>query len=218
MFTVFTMSEQRDRILVCACDLYLKDGLDGFSMRKLAKQVGVTAPALYRHYDGREALLADVLREAHRTFSSYLYDALGEPTPLDRFFGAGEGYLRFVFDHPRWYGIIHTAPEHLGMDELPDDIMAMKASIHQFWNDRVRECQQAGILKEGDPELASVTMWAHAHGLVQLYHQGHFPVTPEQFRLLFKTSGARMMAGVATEEFAHELADMVFDDEPQLMG
>ncbi len=210
------MSEQRDRILVCACDLYLKVGLDGFSMRKLAKDVGVTAPAIYRHYEGREAVLADVLREAHKTFSRYLYRALGAPTPFERFSGAGEGYLDFVFDHPRWYGMLHSAPDHLGMEDLPEDIQTMKAGIHQFWNDRVRECMQAGILKDGDPTETSVTMWAHAHGMVQLYHEGHFDVTPDVFRLLFKESGARLMAGVATDDFATELAARCVEETPQL--
>lgn len=220
LFTVFTMTDQRERILACACDLYLSQGLDGFTMRKLAKAVGVTAPAIYRHFDGREAVLADVLREAHRTFSRYLYGALAAPTPLERFMGAGEGYLNFVIEHPRWYGMMHTAPEHLGMDELPEDIEALQNAIHQFWNDRVRECMQAGILKEGDPEETSVTMWAHAHGLVQLYHQGCFSVEAEDFRALFKASGARMMAGVATEEFARELSadESVYDEATRLTG
>jgi AcrR family transcriptional regulator len=186
------MSDQREQILSSACDLYLKHGLDSFSMRKLARAVGVTAPAIYRHYDGREAVLADVLREAHQVFSRYLYRALGAPTPIERFFGAGEGYLAFVVEHPRWYGIMHTAPEHLGMDEFPEDIEAMQAAIHQFWIDRVRECMQAGILKDGDPAEASITMWAHAHGMVQLYHEG-----------------CRLMAGVATDAFAAELEERV---------
>lgn len=206
------MTDQRERILGCACDLYLKHGLDGLSMRKLAREVGVTAPAIYRHYDGREEVLADVLREAHRTFSRYLYSALGESTPLDRFLGAGEGFLNFVIDHPRWYGIKHTAPEHLGMDSLPEDIEAMRSSIHQFWIDRVRECMDAGILKDGDPQMTSVTMWAHAHGMVQLYHEGGLPVGEEEFRMMFKASGARLMAGVATEAFAKDLEGMVLDE------
>lgn len=206
------MTDQRDRILGCACDLYLQHGLDGFSMRKLAREVGVTAPALYRHYDGRDEVLSDVLREAHRTFSRYLYAALGEPTPLDRFFGAGEGYLNFVFEHPRWYGIMHTAPEQLGMEEIPSDIEAMQSAIHQFWIDRVRECMDAGILKDGDPEMASITMWAHAHGMVQLYHEGCLQVTEDDFRMLFKSSGARLMAGVATDDFAKDLESMVLSE------
>ena len=209
------MSEQREHILACACDLYLEKGLDGFSMRKLAKQVGITAPAIYRHYDGREEVLSDILREAHQTFSQYLYRALRAPTPLERFFGAGEGYLDFVFDHPRWYGMLHTAPEHLGMESVPDDIKAMGCAIHQFWIDRVRECMEAGILKAGDPIETSVTMWAHAHGMVQLYHQGQFRMTGEEFRLLFKDSGARMMMGVATDDFARELTQII-QEVPQL--
>lgn len=200
------MTDQRDRILTCACELYLSDGLDGLSMRKLAKQVGVTAPALYRHYEGRDAVLADVLREAYQTFTRYLYRALGEPTPLERFVGAGQGFLDFVIEHPRWHAIMYAGPEALGMDPVPDDIEAMGCSVHQFWIDRVRECMDAGILKQGDPELTSVTMWAHAHGLVQLYHQGHLRVTEADFRALFEASGARLFAGVGTDEFVRELA------------
>ena len=41
---MFTMSTPRDRILVSAVELYLEDGFDGFSMRKLARSLGVTAP------------------------------------------------------------------------------------------------------------------------------------------------------------------------------
>lgn len=211
VFTVFTMSEQRERILDCACGLYLAHGLDGFSMRKLAKEVGVTAPAIYRHYDGREAVLADVLREAHRTFSRYLYAALGAPTPLERFMAAGEQYLRFVSEHPRWYGMMHTAPEHLGMEQVPDDIEALQQATRQFWLDRVRECMDTGILKRTDPEEASVTMWAHAHGMVQLYQQGCLPVEGEEFWEFFAASGRRLMSGLATPEFAKQLQEQERD-------
>lgn len=206
------MSDQREHILACACDLYLRQGLDGFTMRKLAKTVGVTAPAIYRHFDGREAVLADVLREAHRAFSRYLYGALAEPTPLERFVGAGDGFLNFVIDHPRWYGIMHTAPEHLGMHEIPEDIEALQTAIHQFWIDRVRECMQAGILEPGDPEETSLTMWAHAHGMAQLYHHECLPMNAEEFRAVFAASSTRLMAGVATAEFARKLSEKVFDD------
>lgn len=216
LFTVFTMSGQRDQILVSACELYLTDGLGGFSMRKLAQRVGVTAPALYRHYEGKEAVLADVVREGYRTLTRYIYRALSAPTPYERFFGAGEGYLDFVFDHPRWYSILFTGAENLGMVAFPKDIEAMHAAIHQFWIDRVRECMEAGILKKGDPERTSMTMWAHAHGMVQLYHQGHLPIKADEFRALFKASGARLMAGVATDEFALELIERQANEEAAL--
>ena len=206
LFTVFTMSDQHEKILACACELYLEDGLDGFSMRKLAKHVGVTAPALYRHFQSREEVLAGILREAHREFTADLYRALEGRTPLERFFRAAEAYLDFALKHPRWYYLLFIAPEQLGMEALPEDIEAMGCAIHQFWVDRVRECQDAGILKRGDPVQTSLTMWAHAHGMLSLYHHGHFRMDEETFRTHFEVSGTLLMAGVATDSFAEELS------------
>jgi len=195
------MADLREQILARACDLYLRTGLDGFSMRKLAREVGVTAPALYRHYDGREAVLADVIREAYKAFMSYIYRALEAPTPLDRLRRSGDGYLDFALRQPRLYQIMFSGPERLAMERLPEDIEAMGCAIHQFWIDRVNECMRAGILQEGDPLQVSLTMWAHSHGMVQLFHQGHLGSDEKAFRALMEESGARLMAGLATETF-----------------
>jgi len=195
------MSDQRDKILSCACELYLNDGLDGFSMRKLARQVGVTAPALYRHYESREHVLTDLVREAYRAFSAVLYRALEGRTPLERFRRAGEGYLDFALGEGRWYSLLFISAEQMGMEALPDDIEAMGCAIHQFWVDRVRECMDAGLFRPGDPVEVSLTMWAHTHGLISLYLGGHFRMEEDAFRVLFEESSLRMSVGLATEEF-----------------
>ena len=210
------MSEQREKILACACELYLEDGLDGFSMRKLAKQVGVTAPALYRHFESKEHVITDVVREAYREFTGALQRALEGRTPLERFFMAGEGYLDFALKHPRWYELLFISPNQLGRDELPEDLQTQGCAVHQFWVDRVRECMDAGVLVEGDPVRTSLTMWAHAHGMLTLYHHGHFRMDEETFRAQFEESGARMMRGVATDEFAAELTARYVVDGPLL--
>ena len=207
------MPPQRERILACACELYLETGLPGFSMRKLAKNVGVTAPALYRHYDGKEKVLADVVREAYQAYQGYVYRALQASTPIERFFQAGEGYLDFALENPRWYKIMFSSPERLGMKELPDDIEAMGWGVHQFWIDRVRECMQVGLLKEADPLQTALTMWAHAHGMILLYHQGFFPMDREEFQSLFEKSGARMMSGFATSSFVGQLEGLYMEDQ-----
>ena len=207
------MPAQRERILACACELYLETGLPGFSMRRLAKNVGVTAPALYRHYDGKEKVLADVVREAYQAYQGYVYRALQASTPIERFFQAGEGYLDFALEHPRWYKIMFSSPERLGMKELPDDIEAMGWGVQQFWIDRVRECMQVGILKEADPLQTALTMWAHAHGMILLYHQGFFPMDREEFQSLFEKSGARMMSGFATSSFVGQLEGLYMEDQ-----
>lgn len=201
------MSDQREKILAHACDLYLAEGLDGFSMRKLARAVGVTAPALYRHFESREYVLADVVREAYREFSAYLYRALEGRTAEERLTRAGEGYLEFALEHPRWYQMVFVAPEKIGQETLPEDIEAQGCAIHQFWVDRLRECMDAGLLAPTDPVGVGLTLWAHAHGLIKLYQNGHFQMDEDEFRELYRASGARIMMGIATDAYRRELTD-----------
>ena len=208
------MSDQHEKILAAACDLYLAEGLDGLTMRKLARRLDVTAPALYRHFQNREHVLADVVRSAYREFTSCLYRALEGDTPQERLFRAGQGYLDFALGHERWYRILFIAPEELGMSRLPEDIEAMGCAVHQFWVDRVRECQDAGILRPGDARDISLTMWGHAHGLLSLYHHGHFHMDEATFRDEFVRSATAMMAGLATPDFAARLAEDLAEDHP----
>jgi AcrR family transcriptional regulator len=195
------MSEQRERILAHACELYLADGLEGFSMRKLARSLGVTAPALYRHYESKEQVLHEVVREAYERFARHLYTALEGPTPLERFDMAGHGYLVFALENPRLFEVLFAAPDHLGWDSVPKDLEAQACALGQFWNDRVRECMDAGILRRGDPQGIATTLWSHAHGLVTLFLRGRMRVDEETFRKIYRDSHRRMLAGLATPEY-----------------
>jgi AcrR family transcriptional regulator len=201
------VSEQRERILSSACEMYLQDGLDGFSMRKLARVLGVTAPALYRHYESRERVLLDVVREAYRTMIEYLHRALNGRTPEDRFRLAGEGFLDFALQHPRYYEVLFMGVELLAVEAVQAETAEQGCAVGQFWNDRVREAVDAGLLAEADPEAVGMTLWAHAHGLVSLYLKGMLAMDEDAFRRLVKSSSARVMNGLGTRAFAARLAE-----------
>jgi len=191
------MSIQREQIIKCACDLYLSDGIEGFSMRKLARCVGCTAPALYRHYERKEEVIQDVVAEAYRQFSQYLYRALEGRTPAERFTMAGRSYLDFALEQPALYEIIYMPREILGAHRSDAQVVDQACAIGQFWTDRVRELMDAGYLKERDPFEVSLTLWAHAHGFLSLYHRGLLPEMDEAgFRHHMTESFFRIMQGM----------------------
>ncbi len=194
------MSIQRDQILKCACDLYLNEGIEGFSMRKLAKCVGCTAPALYRHYEGKEEVIRDVVSEAYRQFSLYLHRALAGRTPSERFILAGRSYLDFALREPALYEIIYLPRDVLGPQREHPAVADQACAIGQFWTDRVREVMDNGYLAEGDPFQVSMTLWGHAHGLISLFHRGLLPTDSEEsFRILMVESFYRLLEGLGTE-------------------
>lgn len=195
------MTISRERVLTCACDLYLADGLDGFSMRRLANELGVTAPALYRHYPAKEALLRDVVGEAFKVFGAYLYRALEGSTPQERLRLTGEGYLAFSLEHPRFYEVIHASPRLLGFSDLPEDVSVQACGTKQFLVDRVRECMDARVLAPDDPEVVAAVIWAFSHGLVSLFLGGALPVQRAGFAGLYQAAFARLFTGIAGEAF-----------------
>jgi AcrR family transcriptional regulator len=208
----------REKILACACDLYLTDGLDGFSMRKLARSLGVTAPALYRHYESKERVLLDVVGEGYQQLIQYLHRALEGRTAEERFRIAGEGYLEFALNHPRYYEVLFMGVELLRVDEVPEEITAQGCAVGQFWNDRVRECIEAGLLREGDPEAIGMSLWSHAHGLISLYLKGMLSLPEEDLRALYRASCARVLVGLGTGSYAERLAELLAEAPADTTG
>ena len=110
------MSIQRSDIISGACRLYLEVGLEGFSMRKLARRLGVTAPALYRHYENREEVMGAVVGEALSRYGQYLYRALAGGTPFERLRMAVRGNLDFAIEHSRLYEVVYASHDLMGME------------------------------------------------------------------------------------------------------
>lgn len=213
------MSIQRDQILRCACDLFLADGIEGFSMRKLARCVGCTAPALYRHYENKEEVMRDVASEAYRLFAQYLYRALEGRTPVERFIMAGRSYVDFALEHPALYEVIYVPPDVLGAAGGEGALGEQACAIGQFWSDRVRELMDDGFLVKGDPQAVSLTLWGHAHGLISIFHRGLLETRErESFRALLIDSFFRMMEGLGTEAFAEVAREIRRDRSPTLTG
>ncbi|MDP2496868.1 MAG: TetR/AcrR family transcriptional regulator [Candidatus Palauibacterales bacterium] len=193
------MATKREDILNSACDLYLAEGLEGFSMRQLARRVGVTAPALYRHYENKEAVLAEVVGEAYERLLRYLSRALEGDTPVERFRRAGRAYLDFALENARLYQMLYASRDVLGMERMSEEARSQACAIGQFWRDRVREVMDAGFLEEADPEQVAVTLWSHAHGLIALHLRGMLEADEEAFRNLYVASTRRVLRGLATD-------------------
>ena len=200
---------QRDDILEAARDIYLAEGPDGLTMRALADEVGVTAGALYRHYESKQDVLLDVVEEAQEAMLRYLTRALEGATPEERARMASEAYLDFALEQRRLYEVLYATPELIGLEKLPEEEADRARAIRQFWRDRVAECVDVGLLEGGgrEPGEVGATLWAHSHGLISLYHRGLLDMDEEAFRQLFRASRRRTLAGVATGEHRARLLE-----------
>jgi AcrR family transcriptional regulator len=195
-FTYVNMSEARDRILSAAREVFLEGGAEAVTMRSVAERVGVTATALYRHFDGKEALLQAVIRAGFEGFGSYLYRSLAGAGPLERLQLSGQAYLDFALQQPQVYRTIFMTPLPAGSCEPSDLPDSNKAATFRFLTDRVRECMEAGQLRKDDPDAVALAIWAHVHGLVSLYLSGALGMAEQPFREAYAQSVQRLFSGL----------------------
>lgn len=78
-------------------------GHDAFNTRALAARVGVTQPALYRHFESREALFQAVMVEGFAEFDTFAEQVVGDDDPYGRLHRLGVGGVRFGVARPGWF-------------------------------------------------------------------------------------------------------------------
>lgn len=188
----------KERILMATRALYLEHGEGGVTMRRVAQTVGLSPTALYRHFDNRDALVAEVVSDGFRVFGSYLYRSLKGRTPEERLEMSGGAYLDFALEQTEIYRTIFLGRPSAGFPDSetgPHD--ARQAATFRSLVDRVEECLGSGFLVEGEPDEIALTIWAHVHGLISLYIAGALREDEEAFRAGYARSLERLFRGLA---------------------
>ena len=190
--------QTRARLLSEARDHFLEVGFDHFSLREVARRCELTAAAIYRHYDGKEALLREVCGEGFRIFSSYLLKALTPHEPSTRIKQTIDQYLKFAMENPADYRFIFMTSAADVARLAPSSPSESREPTFQFMIDRVKECMEAKILARMQPEATATVIWAHLHGLVSLRLSGLLTRVgdDEEFGRFFKKATQHLLVGL----------------------
>ena len=159
-----------------ARDLLREEGIAGFSMRKVAKRAGVTATAIYRHYEDRDALVAAAVLQGFRLFTRYLNDSLSADTPRARLRASYFRYLDFAEEQREHYVLMFKTPRNIVDHSIFDEAARGEMSAtFAFLVARIEECQGDGTLPQQDAQQAAMHAWASMHGLASLYIDCQLP-------------------------------------------
>ena len=148
------------------------EGDGAISLRAIAKQIGVSAPALYRHYADRESLLAELAISGFAALRQQLL-SVDQHAPRAALIGIGLAYVAFAQSEPNLYRLMfggQVLPR--GVHPRLDD--AGKAAF-QVLEDTVERARHSGYLKPMPLALMTATAWSLVHGLSQLTIDGHLP-------------------------------------------
>lgn len=134
-------------------------------MRAVGERVGVTAPAIYRYFAGKEELLDRVVRVGYERFGEYLQSAV-RPHPrgsVERLRALGEAYVRFALENEGYFRVLFSLQPH-DRREVAD----LPGGGYHVLRQTVAEAIESGALRPADPDIVAHFLWALAHGVVTI--------------------------------------------------
>jgi AcrR family transcriptional regulator len=167
--------ERRGEILAAAKQLFLKQGYENFTTRKLAARVGLSQTGVYVYFKSKEEILDAVCRSTFEGLALRIRAVSAEsknsPDAIRRLF---EAYVEFGLQHPDEYQLTfmvgNSAPKFTRRKDLSRPFKLQGIGVQSFllFRDQVAPLIESGELKDGDVSLITQTLWATAHGLVSL--------------------------------------------------
>lgn len=174
----------RQALVDAALVLIEQKGPTGFTLSEAAKAVGVTPAAVYRHFAGREDLIAEAARQGFTIFADLMEHALakGQPSPLAGLEATGRAYLAFARKFPGHY--VAMFESGISINRSPE--LALVAGRGLGVIERAASDLMAQLPADRRPpaRMVSAHILAFSHGVVELFARGapgtKSPFPPEE--------------------------------------
>ena len=168
----------RQALVEAALALIEEKGPTGFTLSEAAKAAGVTPAAVYRHFAGREDLIAEAARQGFEIFADlmqYAYET-GLPSALAAFEATGRAYLAFARKHPGHY--IAMFESGISPNRTPELAAASARARGVLETAAARLSEHIPAEKRPPASMFSAHVWALSHGVVELYARNNIAASP----------------------------------------
>jgi len=160
----------RQEILDAASELFVKEGFENVSMRRIAEKIEYSPTTIYLYFRDKAELLEQVCHETFARLTAHLTRIFEQPgDPAERLKRGLLAYIHFGLENPHHYRATFMMPIPEGFDQEKykrPDSPGMQA--FDFLRRSVYDCIAAGKFQSSDPEIISQTLWSGVHGITSL--------------------------------------------------
>ncbi len=157
----------RAALLEAAFLVLTESGVEGFSLRSVARRAGVSPGAPYHHFKDKQAILTELANDRRRRAGTAFMSAIeGETTPRAKLRVLGVAYVHYALEHQAEFklmfgGSLQTQIPKSDLGDVP---------IFNVFKKLVRESDDR--LSAAELDTAAIAAWSLAHGLAELLVDG----------------------------------------------
>ena len=168
--------ELKQEIVDAARELFVSEGFDHVSMRKIAEKIEYSPTTIYLYFHDKADLLDYIVEETLLKLQQKLDSLRQGADPLADLKAGFRAYIEYWKNHPNDFRVAFMT-DLRALDPNRDwRCWKVGKAIYSHLRTSLVECGDAGLLKIEDPDLASQACWASLYGLVSLFiMKPHFP-------------------------------------------
>lgn len=161
---------RRAEILEAAERIFVAEGYEGATIRKIADEVGVSSTALYMHFPDKSCILLEICQGTIRQLLERNAEIAAKPMDAtNRVKLMLDAYMRWGLEHPNAYELVFCNAARLiaviGEEPTTADL---GDQCYQVFSGVVREIAADGRLRTGTADSAAQALWTSCHGLVSM--------------------------------------------------
>jgi AcrR family transcriptional regulator len=162
----------RQEILNAARDIFVKEGYQGLSMRRIADKIDYSPTAIYLHFKDKQDLVFSLCEETFSRLVRELENPKSETDPIGRLKAGLRRYVDFGLKNPQHYLAAFVIPHEdradptLATQHQQENTFGMRAL--GLLRGQVASCIAAKQFRTMDVELATRTLWSAVHGITSL--------------------------------------------------
>ena len=148
VLTQTDVADFRERLCDAATRLFDARGREGFTMRELASELGVSAMTPYRYFRDKDDILAAVRARAFNRFAELLENAfLDAKTAPEKSAAVYQAYIGFAFGEPAAYKLMFdlSQPDESEYPELVDANTRARATMTTYVRELVKAASSKAI-------------------------------------------------------------------------
>ncbi|OQP67722.1 TetR/AcrR family transcriptional regulator [Niastella populi] len=167
--------EIRKAILDASMKLFVEQGFENVSMRKIADLIEYSPTTVYLYFKDKNEILYNLHEMGFQKMAEYTTELWTIKNPLVRLHKMGEYYIRFGLENPAFYDLMFI---------LQAPMEALQGMENCEWKsgdqalgklkETLQECVDKNLIVKGDVDAMAIAMWSLVHGMVSLAIRNRF--------------------------------------------
>ncbi len=172
--------EMRQLILKTAMKLFLDDGIENVSLRRIAEKIEYSPASIYSYFKDKSEIIMALHNEGFEKLYALQLSLDGIDDPLEKLMQMGRIYINFALENPDYYDLMFIAK---GIGDKICEKNEWKAGerSYNYFRENVKQCIEQEYLFKSDVDAVTFVFWSIVHGMASLIIRGRCVMMPDEF-------------------------------------